>query len=205
MRRSVPTRRRTYSTSTRSTGRRRRHAIRHLFGTGKVGGTDEATRGTVVFRIVPGWPLDPRPAPVIGTQRSTSDSSPSSIPERVMRRSPVGSGSVSMAVLLAALAACSGSGTSASPSVGPTPASNQPAQGGRGGRGSVIDTTRFVRTSPPSDPIIRDMWQEGINHSQTMALSQVLFDSIGPRLTNSDRYNAGQDWLVSWRPSTCSK
>ena len=113
-----------------------------------------------------------------------------------MRRSPVGSGSVSMAVLLAALAACSGSGTSASPSVGPTPASNQPAQGGRGGRGSVIDTTRFVRTSPPSDPIIRDMWQEGMNHSQTMALSQVLFDSIGPRLTNSDRYNAGQDWLV---------
>ena len=113
-----------------------------------------------------------------------------------MRRSPVGSGSVSMAVLLAALAACSGSGTSASPSVGPTPAPNQPAQGGRGGRGSVIDTTRFVRTSPPSDPIIRDMWQEGMNHSQTMALSQVLFDSIGPRLTNSDRYNAGQDWLV---------
>ena len=113
-----------------------------------------------------------------------------------MRRSPVGSASSCVAVLLAALAACSGSGTSASPSVGPTPASNQPAQGGRGGRGSVIDTTRFVRTSPPSDPIIRDMWQEGMNHSQTMALSQVLFDSIGPRLTNSDRYNAGQDWLV---------
>ena len=113
-----------------------------------------------------------------------------------MRRSPVGSASSCVAVLLAALAACSGSGTSASPSVGPTPAPNQPAQGGRGGRGSVIDTTRFVRTSPPSDPIIRDMWQEGMNHSQTMALSQVLFDSIGPRLTNSDRYNAGQDWLV---------
>ena len=100
-----------------------------------------------------------------------------------MRRSPVGSASSCVAVLLAALAACSGSGTSASPSVGPTPAPNQPAQGGRGGRGSVIDTTRFVRTSPPSDPIIRDMWQEGMNHSQTMALSQVLFDSIGTRLT----------------------
>jgi len=113
-----------------------------------------------------------------------------------MRRSPVGSASSCVAVLLAALAACSGSGTSASPSVGPTPAPNQPAQGGRGGRGSVIDTTRFVRTSPPSDPIIRDMWQEGMNRSQAMALSQVLFDSIGPRLTNSDRYNAGQDWLV---------
>jgi len=35
-----------------------------------------------------------------------------------------------------------------------------------------------------------------MHHSQAMALSQVLFDSIGPRLTNSDRYNAGQDWLV---------
>ena len=35
-----------------------------------------------------------------------------------------------------------------------------------------------------------------MHHSQTASLSQVLFDSIGPRLTNSDRYNAGQDWLV---------
>src|SRR5256885_3343221 len=113
-----------------------------------------------------------------------------------MRRSPVGSASWCVAVLLAALAACSGSGTSVSPSVGPRPAPNQSAQGGRGGRGSVIDTTRFVRTSPPSDPVIRDMWQEGMNRSQTMALSQVLFDSIGPRLTNSDRYNAGQGWLA---------
>ena len=32
--------------------------------------------------------------------------------------------------------------------------------------------------------------------SQVARLSQVFFDSIGPRLTNSDRYNAGQDWLV---------
>jgi hypothetical protein len=40
------------------------------------------------------------------------------------------------------------------------------------------------------------MWEEGMRHSQTPELSQILFDSIGPRLTNSDRYNAGQDWLV---------
>jgi hypothetical protein len=59
-----------------------------------------------------------------------------------------------------------------------------------------VDTTRYVRTTAPTDPLIQRMYEEGMNHSQTEALSQALFDSIGPRLTNSDRYNAGQDWLV---------
>ena len=36
-----------------------------------------------------------------------------------------------------------------------------------------------------------------MNHSQAMSLAQVLMDSIGPRLVNSDRYNAGQDWLMA--------
>jgi hypothetical protein len=59
-----------------------------------------------------------------------------------------------------------------------------------------VDTARYVRTTPPTDPVIQAMWDEGMQHSQAMALSQVLFDSIGPRLTNSDRYNAAQDWLL---------
>jgi hypothetical protein len=59
-----------------------------------------------------------------------------------------------------------------------------------------VDTTRYVRTTPPTDPVILAMFDEGMRNSQAMALSQVLFDSIGPRLTNSDRYNAGQDWLL---------
>src|SRR6476660_6138404 len=99
--------------------------------------------------------------------------------------------------LIAGVAACKGSGASGTPSVGPSPAATRGATGGRGGgRGSAVDTTRFVRTSAPTDPIIQAMWEEGMHHSQAPALSQVLFDSIGPRLTNSDRYNAGQDWLI---------
>lgn len=71
-------------------------------------------------------------------------------------------------------------------------------RGGRGGgRGSAVDTSLYVRTTEPTDPIIRAMWQEGMIHSQLPRLAQVLFDSIGPRLTNSDRYNLGQDWLVA--------
>lgn len=102
--------------------------------------------------------------------------------------------------LIAGVAACRGSSASGTPSVGPSPAvSVAPgaATGGRGGgRGSAVDTTRFVRSTPPTDPIIKAMWEEGMHHSQAPALSQVMFDSIGPRLTNSDRYNAGQDWLI---------
>ena len=111
----------------------------------------------------------------------------------------LGSTSLSAALLVATVAACARSGTSASPAVGPTAAPNAQSaagRGGRGGRGSAVDTTRFVRTTPPSDPVIQAMWEEGMHHSQAMALSQVLFDSIGPRLTNSDRFNAGQDWLL---------
>jgi hypothetical protein len=44
--------------------------------------------------------------------------------------------------------------------------------------------------------MIQQMWAEGTQRGEAMSLAQVLLDSIGPRLTNSDRYDAGQDWLV---------
>ncbi|HZI40389.1 MAG TPA: hypothetical protein VFD67_01755, partial [Gemmatimonadaceae bacterium] len=113
-----------------------------------------------------------------------------------MRRPSLGRGTLVMVSLLVAAVGC-GSGTSAgTPAVGPTPAVTGAGGGRGGGRGSAVDTTRYVRTTPPTDPIIRAMWEEGMHHSQAPALSQALFDSIGPRLTNSDRYSAGQDWLI---------
>jgi carboxypeptidase Q len=66
---------------------------------------------------------------------------------------------------------------------------------GRGGP-PAADTARYVRTSAPTDPVIQKIWAEGEQHSQAMKLAQVLMDSIGPRLVNSDRYNAGQEWLI---------
>ncbi len=65
-----------------------------------------------------------------------------------------------------------------------------------GGFGSRIDSTRYVRTTAPTNPVIQRMYQEGMERGQAMALAQVLLDSIGPRLTNSDRFDAGQRWLV---------
>jgi carboxypeptidase Q len=88
-----------------------------------------------------------------------------------------------------ALAACS----KATPTPQPTPVAARP--GGRGGP-PAVDSARYVRTTPPSDATIPRIWAEGMQRSQVMDLAQVLFDSIGPRLINSDRYNAGQDWLI---------
>lgn len=103
------------------------------------------------------------------------------------------------------LAACSTtSRTAPEGAARPVPPANAPAVGrdaalAAGGRGiavPAVDTARYVRATPPSDQMIQKIWDEGMQRSQVMTLAQVLFDSIGPRLVNSDRYNAGQDWLI---------
>ncbi|MBL0169259.1 MAG: M28 family peptidase [Gemmatimonadaceae bacterium] len=55
----------------------------------------------------------------------------------------------------------------------------------------------YVRTSAPTDPMILKIWEEGMQRSQAASLSQVLMDSIGPRLTGSPNMNRGQDWLLA--------
>jgi carboxypeptidase Q len=70
------------------------------------------------------------------------------------------------------------------------------AQGGPGGQAPRIDSTLYVRTAPPTNPIIQQMLAEGTERGQAMKLAQVLMDSIGPRLNNSPRFDAGQEWLV---------
>lgn len=72
------------------------------------------------------------------------------------------------------------------------------AQGGGpgGNRPAPVDSTLYVRTTAPTNPVIQEMWSEGIERGQAMKLAQVLMDSIGPRLNNSDRFDAGQHWLV---------
>lgn len=59
-----------------------------------------------------------------------------------------------------------------------------------------VDSTRFVRTTAPTDPVIQQMWVEGMERGRAMELAQVLLDSIGPRLNNTDLFSNGQDWLV---------
>lgn len=55
-----------------------------------------------------------------------------------------------------------------------------------------------AQTFPTDDPVIRQMWQEGMEDgSQVYTLAQVLMDSIGPRLTGSPGYVRAAEWLES--------
>lgn len=54
----------------------------------------------------------------------------------------------------------------------------------------------YIRQTPPSDPTIQRIWEEGMNRSQAMSLAQVLVDSLGQRMTASPHSEAAQDWLV---------
>ncbi|MEP6690983.1 MAG: M20/M25/M40 family metallo-hydrolase [Gemmatimonadaceae bacterium] len=53
-----------------------------------------------------------------------------------------------------------------------------------------------AQSFPSDDPVIKRIWSLGMDSSQAQHLSQVLFDSIGPRLTGSPDAKRGNDWLV---------
>lgn len=55
----------------------------------------------------------------------------------------------------------------------------------------------YVRTSPPADPNIVKLFEEGMQRSQAPKFAQALLDSIGPRLTGSPNMTRGQDWLLA--------
>ncbi|MES2521597.1 MAG: M20/M25/M40 family metallo-hydrolase [Gemmatimonadota bacterium] len=45
------------------------------------------------------------------------------------------------------------------------------------------------------DPVIRRMWEVGMNESQLERVAQTLIDSIGPRLSGSPGYTGAANWL----------
>jgi len=53
-----------------------------------------------------------------------------------------------------------------------------------------------AQSLPSADPVIKAIWNEGMDQSQTWTLGQALLDSIGPRLTGTPGMKAGNDWLV---------
>ena len=53
-----------------------------------------------------------------------------------------------------------------------------------------------AQTFPTDNPVIRQMWEVGIEQSQTRELAHVLMDVIGPRLAGSPNLAAAQDWLL---------
>lgn len=53
-----------------------------------------------------------------------------------------------------------------------------------------------AQTFRTDDPVLRQMWTEGMERSRVEPLAQTLVDSIGPRLSGSPGYDAAADWLV---------
>lgn len=52
------------------------------------------------------------------------------------------------------------------------------------------------QTFRADDPVLRSMWEEGMEESQTEWLAQILTDYIGPRLAGSPAYQDAVDWLL---------
>src|SRR3954464_1883805 len=63
--------------------------------------------------------------------------------------------------------------------------------------GSVLAAQSY----PTANPVVRQIWTEGMDNSQAYKLAQVLSDSIGPRLTGSPGIKRGNDWLVATHQS----
>ena len=61
---------------------------------------------------------------------------------------------------------------------------------------AVWDVQVRTQTFASDDSVIRQIWTEGIENSQTYSLGQVLFDKLGPRLTGTPGKKHANDWLV---------
>lgn len=49
---------------------------------------------------------------------------------------------------------------------------------------------------PTNDPVIRAMWEQGMQQSQTRELAHQLIDVVGPRLTGTESLSQAQEWLM---------
>lgn len=58
-------------------------------------------------------------------------------------------------------------------------------------------TPAAAQSFPSDDPVIRAIWEEGVERSQVYELGQVMMDSIGPRLTGSPAMAGANDWALA--------
>lgn len=61
---------------------------------------------------------------------------------------------------------------------------------------AAVPVTVDAQRLATDDPVLRQIWDEGMNNSAFAELSQVLLDEIGPRLTASPGMEAAQAWAV---------
>ena len=60
----------------------------------------------------------------------------------------------------------------------------------------VVASPAGAQQFTTADPVIRAIWNEGMDNSQLPRLSQVFLDSIGPRLTGTPGIKSAGDWVV---------
>ena len=61
--------------------------------------------------------------------------------------------------------------------------------------GLTLAAPAAAQNFPTSDPILRNLYAEGMQRSRAMTLMQVLSDSIGPRLTGTPGSLSAQEWV----------
>jgi carboxypeptidase Q len=54
-----------------------------------------------------------------------------------------------------------------------------------------------AQTFAVEDPVLRQIWEQGMEQSRAMDIAQTLMDSIGPRLTGTPGYDRAVDWATS--------
>ena len=62
---------------------------------------------------------------------------------------------------------------------------------------AVVVNTAESQTHRTEDPVIRAMWEQGMEQSQTEPLAQHLIDFVGPRLTGTQGFYEAVEWLES--------
>lgn len=61
---------------------------------------------------------------------------------------------------------------------------------------STSTSTAVAQTFPTDDPVIRTMWDVGVENSQVEQLAHELLDVIGPRLTGTQGLVDAQEWVM---------
>ncbi len=54
-----------------------------------------------------------------------------------------------------------------------------------------------AQSFPTEDPVLRAIWEEGMERSHVEPLAQTLLDSLGPRLTGTPDLAAASDWAIA--------
>ncbi|MGH7467128.1 MAG: M20/M25/M40 family metallo-hydrolase [Longimicrobiales bacterium] len=54
-----------------------------------------------------------------------------------------------------------------------------------------------AQTFASGEPVLQQIWQQGMVNSQAYKFAQALIDSVGPRLTGSPEHKAGNEWLAA--------